>query len=250
MRDARNRSRLGWAALALQFAGLASDGLWHGLLRPGVEPTTFTGMLVHLNTVHLRCTSASSSVLISTGWAFVERRSGSSIAFAGALLSAAAEAWHASVHLRLNTRGRPIAEGAAMIGFVVVVIAAVWIGGRLDRGTGRPADDAPRGMESGSRKGRSALTLTCVERPRRAAWSRCHETLPVFATTLLPSRTTPVYPDQLQSRLSKSSWFSSSSTSVGVLWQSLLIRGSRVRSPDGSPIHVVVRRVRRIGVMR
>jgi hypothetical protein len=42
-----------WAALALQFAGLAFDGLWHGLLRPGVEPTTFTDMLVHLGTVHL-----------------------------------------------------------------------------------------------------------------------------------------------------------------------------------------------------
>jgi hypothetical protein len=98
----------------------------------GVEPTTFTEMLVHLGTVHLPLCLGVLSVLITTGWAFVERRSGSPIAFAGALLSTAAEAWHASIHLRLNMRGGPIAEGVAMIGFVVVVIA-VWIGGRQER---------------------------------------------------------------------------------------------------------------------
>src|SRR5438034_1041476 len=30
-----------WAALALQALGLAFDGVWHGLISPGVEPTTF-----------------------------------------------------------------------------------------------------------------------------------------------------------------------------------------------------------------
>jgi hypothetical protein len=120
------------AALALQFAGLAFDGLWHGLLRPGVEPTTFTDMLVHLGTVHLPLYLGVLSVLITTGWAFIERRRGSLIAFAGALLSTAAEAWHASIHLRLSTRGGPIAEGVATIGFVVVVIA-VWIGGQQEQ---------------------------------------------------------------------------------------------------------------------
>jgi len=102
------------------------------LLRPGVEPKTFTEMLVHLVTVHLLLYLGVLGVLITTGWAFIERRRGSLIAFAGALLSAAAEAWHASIHLRLNTRGGPIAEGVAMIGFVVVVVA-VWIYGRQDR---------------------------------------------------------------------------------------------------------------------
>jgi hypothetical protein len=71
-------------------------------------------------------------VLITTARALVERMSGSAIAFAGALLSTAAEAWHASVHLRLSTRGGPIAEGVAMVGFVVVV-TAVWVGGRQER---------------------------------------------------------------------------------------------------------------------
>jgi hypothetical protein len=132
MREARTARAWIWAALALQFAGLAFDGLWHGLLRPGIEPTTFTEMLVHLGTVHLPLYLGVLGVLITTGWAWVERRSGSPIAFAGALLSTAAEAWHAAIHLRLNTRGGPIAEGVAMIGFVVVVIA-VWIGGRQER---------------------------------------------------------------------------------------------------------------------
>jgi hypothetical protein len=137
MRDARTARAWIWAALALQFAGLAFDGLWHGLLRPGVEPTTFIEMLIHLGTVHLPLYLGVLSVLITTGWAFVERRSGSSIAFAGALLSTAAEAWHASIHLRLSTHGGPIAEGVAMIGFVVVVIA-VWIGGRQERRLAAP----------------------------------------------------------------------------------------------------------------
>ena len=121
-----------WAALALQAVGLAFDGVWHGLIRPGVEPTTFAEMIVHLGTVHLPLYLGVLSVVITSGWAFVERRSGSAVAFAGALLSTAAEAWHASIHLRLSTRGGPIAEGVAMIGFIVVVIA-VWVGGRQER---------------------------------------------------------------------------------------------------------------------
>src|SRR2546422_7786965 len=85
-----------WAALALQALGLAFDGVWHGLISPGVEPTTFTEMIVHLGTVHLLLYLGVLSVVITTGWALVERRSGSAVAFAGALLSTAAEAWHRS----------------------------------------------------------------------------------------------------------------------------------------------------------
>jgi len=104
--------------------------VWHGLLSPSVEPTTFAEMVLHLGTVHLPLYIGVLSVLITTGWALLEeRRSRCAIAFAGALLSTAAEAWHASIHLRLSTRGGPIAEGVAMIGFVVVVIA-VWVGER------------------------------------------------------------------------------------------------------------------------
>src|SRR2546422_4772140 len=133
MRDARTARTWIWAALVLQLAGLALDGVWHGLLSPSVEPTTFAEMVLHLGTVHLPLYIGVLSVLVTTGWALLEeRRSRWAIAFAGALLSTAAEAWHASIHLRLSTRGGPIAEGVAMIGFVVVVIA-VWVGGREER---------------------------------------------------------------------------------------------------------------------
>ena len=54
-------------------------------------------MLVHLGTVHLPLYLGVLSVLITTGWAFVERRSGSAIAFAGTLPSTVAEAWHAGI---------------------------------------------------------------------------------------------------------------------------------------------------------
>jgi hypothetical protein len=132
MRDARTARAWIWAALGLQLVGFAFDAVWHGLLSPGVEPTTFTEMLVHLGTVHLPLYLGVLSVLITTGWALVERRSGSAIAFAGALISTVAEAWHASIHLRLSTRGGPIAEGVAMVGFVTVVIA-VWVRGSQER---------------------------------------------------------------------------------------------------------------------
>ncbi len=132
MRDARTASASIKAALTLQFAGFVFDGVWHGVLSPGVEPTTFSDMLVHLGTVHLPLYLGVLSVLITTGWALAERRSGATAAFIGAVLSTAAEAWHASIHLRLSTHGGPIAEGVAVIGFIVVV-AAVWLGERQER---------------------------------------------------------------------------------------------------------------------
>src|SRR2546430_12780488 len=89
-----------WAALALQAVGLAFDGVWHGLIRPGVEPTTFAEMIVHLGTVHLPLYLGVLSVVITSGWAFVERRSGSAVAFPGALLSTGAEGLHAPIQLK------------------------------------------------------------------------------------------------------------------------------------------------------
>jgi hypothetical protein len=123
----------------LQLAGFAFEAVWHGLLRPGSEPMTVREMLLHLGTVHLPLYLGVLGVVITTGWALVERRSGAALAFIGGLLSAVAEAWHASTHLRLMTRGGPIAEGIAMVGFVIVVVA-VWLGGRQER---RPRASAP-----------------------------------------------------------------------------------------------------------
>jgi hypothetical protein len=132
MRNARTARVWIWTALALQLAGIVWDGVWHGLLRPGVEPATFPEMLAHLGTVHLVLYVGVLSVLITTGWSLVERRRGAALAFVGALLSTVAEAWHASIHLRLSTRGGPIAEGVAVFGLVVVVVS-VWAGSRYER---------------------------------------------------------------------------------------------------------------------
>ena len=142
MRTTRTARGFIWAALSLQVAGLAWDGIWHGLVRPRVEPTTFRDMLVHLGTVHLLLYVGVLGVLITTGWALVERRSRAAPAFAGALLSTIAEAWHASIHLRLSTSGGPIAESVAVVGLLVVVVS-VWAGGRDER-RGRAASSRER----------------------------------------------------------------------------------------------------------
>src|SRR5437870_13844222 len=108
MRDERIARGWIWAALALQAVGLAFDGVWHGLLRPGVEPTTFAEMIVHLGPAHLPLYLGVLSVVITSGWAFVVRRSVSAVARAGAPLSTAADTWHATNHLRLDSRRDPI----------------------------------------------------------------------------------------------------------------------------------------------
>jgi hypothetical protein len=118
-----------WASLILQFLGYVVDATWHGLLNPGVEPQTASEMARHLSTVHLPLYIGSASVLVSTSRALQRqvRRFAAGIAqpiaFAGAVLSAAAEAWHAYAHLRLDTHSAPVAGVLSVIGFLVVVIA-------------------------------------------------------------------------------------------------------------------------------
>jgi hypothetical protein len=117
-----------WGSLGLQFLGYVFDGIWHGLLNPGVEPTTVGEMGRHLGTVHLPLYVGAVSVLVSTSTALVRqiRRSATSIALpiavAGAALSTAAEAWHAYSHLRLDTHSAPVAGTLSVIGFLVVAI--------------------------------------------------------------------------------------------------------------------------------
>jgi len=78
---------------------------------------------------HLPLYIGAASVLVATSRALLRqvKRSATGIAlpiaFAGAVLSATAEAWHAYSHLRLDTHSAPVAGVLSVIGFLVVVIA-------------------------------------------------------------------------------------------------------------------------------
>ena len=124
----RSARRWVWVALILQAFGYVFDAIWHGLLHPGVEPTTMSDMVRHLGTVHLPLYIGAASVLVSTSRALWRQIRWSAtglalpIAVAGAVLSTAAEAWHAYAHLRLDTHSAPMAGILSVIGFLVVVI--------------------------------------------------------------------------------------------------------------------------------
>jgi hypothetical protein len=128
MMEDRSARRWIWVSLILQALGYVFDAIWHGLLHPGVEPTTVGDMVRHLGTVHLPLYLGAVSVLVSTSRALLRqiRRAAMGlalpIAVAGAVLSTAAEAWHASAHLRLDTHSAPMAGTLSVIGFLVVVI--------------------------------------------------------------------------------------------------------------------------------
>jgi len=100
------------AALALQLTGYVFDALWHAVLQPGVEPTTFGEMARHLATVHLPLYIGAAMVLVSTAVELLRRRGkrpvgkALPIAAASAAVSCGAEAWRAMSHLRLEIRGR------------------------------------------------------------------------------------------------------------------------------------------------
>jgi hypothetical protein len=118
-----------WASLIVQGLGYVYDAVWHGLLNPGFEPTTAADMMRHLLTVHLPLYIGAASLLASTSVVLLRHLRRSHVgralpaAFAGALVSAGAEGWHAASHLRLDTHGGPIAGTLSFIGFLVVLVA-------------------------------------------------------------------------------------------------------------------------------
>ena len=93
-----DRSARRWVlvSLILQALGYVFDAVWHGLLRPGAEPTTVGDMVRHLSTVHLLLYLGAVSVLVSTSRALLRQiRRGAiglalPIAVAGAVLVATA----------------------------------------------------------------------------------------------------------------------------------------------------------------
>ena len=125
--------------LTVQFVGYLFDAIWHGLLRPGAEPQTFDEMVRHLATVHLPLYVGAVGVLVTTGMALSQRRMKPAdasralpIAFGGALLSTAAEAWHAYSHLQMDTHTGPIAGSLSFVGFLVAA-TAIWLARRPRR---------------------------------------------------------------------------------------------------------------------
>ncbi len=130
-----------WIALVVQFLGYVFDVIWHGVVSPGVEPTTARAMAWHLATVHLPLYIGAAAVVASTLTALVRRKGGGialRIACLGAVVSAAAEGWHAASHLRLDTHSAPVAGVLSFVGFLTVVVAmsaSIWTERRRARAT-------------------------------------------------------------------------------------------------------------------
>src|SRR5258705_11860763 len=69
----RRKSRmLIWAALAVQFAGLIADIVWHAL-HSDFEARTVGQMAVHLGTIHIPLYVGVLCVLLATPWALTDQ---------------------------------------------------------------------------------------------------------------------------------------------------------------------------------
>src|SRR5262245_60439821 len=138
MRDQTARTWV-WVAIVVQFLGYVFDVLWHGVLRPGVDPTTVREMTHHLLSVHLPLYIGALAVLVTMSVALSRRRAGGGITFpvawAGSVISTSAEAWHAWSHLQMDTRHAPIAGMLSALGFLLVVIGMA-VSRRRQRGDG------------------------------------------------------------------------------------------------------------------
>ena len=124
-------------ALGVQFAGLITDIVWHAL-HSDFEARTVEEMIVHLGTVHIPIYVGVLCVLLATAWTLIDQArrppigAAFPVAFVGALISGAGEAWHTYTHLQLTTRSGPIAGATSFLGFLIVV-AAMWTSARRDR---------------------------------------------------------------------------------------------------------------------
>jgi len=139
----RRHRTLIWTAVGVQVAGLIVDILWHAL-HSDFEAKTVEQMVVHLGTIHIPIYVGVLCVLLTTAWALIDQArrppigAAFPVAFVGALVSIAGEAWHAFSHLQLSTNTAPIAGTVSFVGLVIVA-TAMWASGRRD-GRRRPAD--------------------------------------------------------------------------------------------------------------
>jgi len=139
----RRHRTLIWTAVGVQVAGLIVDILWHAL-HSDFEAKTVEQMVVHLGTIHIPIYVGVLCVLLTTAWALIDQArrppigAAFPVAFVGALVSIAGEAWHAFSHLQLSTNTAPIAGTVSFVGLVIVA-TAMWASGRRD-GRRSPAD--------------------------------------------------------------------------------------------------------------
>jgi uncharacterized BrkB/YihY/UPF0761 family membrane protein len=133
----RKHRTLIWTALGVQLAGLIVDIVWHAL-HSDFEPQTVEQMVVHLGTIHIPIYVGLLCVLMTTAWALIDQArrppigAAFPIAFVGAAIATAGEAWHAYSHLQLSTHTAPVAGAVSFAGFLIVA-AAMWVSGRRDR---------------------------------------------------------------------------------------------------------------------
>jgi uncharacterized BrkB/YihY/UPF0761 family membrane protein len=139
----RTHRTLIWTALGVQLAGLIVDIVWHAL-HSEFEPKTVEQMVVHLGTIHIPIYVGVLCVLMTTAWALIDQArrppigAAFPVAFVGAAIAAAGEAWHAYSHLQLSTHTASVAGAVAFAGFLIVA-TAMWVSGRRDRRR-KPAD--------------------------------------------------------------------------------------------------------------
>jgi uncharacterized BrkB/YihY/UPF0761 family membrane protein len=139
----RKHRTLIWTALGVQLAGLIVDIVWHAL-HSDFEPQTVEQMVVHLGTIHIPIYVGVLCILMTTAWALIDQArrppigAAFPVAFVGAVIATAGEAWHAYSHLQLSTHTASVAGAVSFAGFLIVA-AAMWVSGRRDRRR-KPAD--------------------------------------------------------------------------------------------------------------
>jgi len=117
-----------WASLTLRLAGLVFDAFWHAE-HSDFDAVTGNEMIEHLRTVHLPIYIGVFFVVVTTALALLrqiersERGAALPIAFAGALISAAAESWHSYTHMQLSTHGGPLAASVSFLGVAFISLS-------------------------------------------------------------------------------------------------------------------------------
>ena len=103
-----------WTALGIQGLGVVIEAAWHGALHSDGEEAAGRDVVTHLLSVHAIFFVGVLALLAATGWALMHRGQRAEgvlsmgLAFAGAIIQTAGQAWDVYGHLH-GTTGGPIA---------------------------------------------------------------------------------------------------------------------------------------------